>query len=83
MFLPLLGFTEGVTVFFALSLVICQVPSGVLLGKALLKLDNLSRAIMGQLCCKEKANRVGLLSLEKTTKENYDRCAKLCMMWTS
>lgn len=57
-------------------------PSGVL-GKALLEMDNPSRAVGGQLCCKEKANRVGLLSLEKTTKENYDRYAKLCVMWTS
>lgn len=57
--------------------------SGVLLGKALLELDNPSRAVMGQLCCKEKANRAGFLSLEKTTKENYDRYTKLCVMQTS
>lgn len=31
---------------------------------------------MEQLCCKEKFNSLDLLSLEKTTKGEYDRCAK-------
>lgn len=36
---------------------------------------------MEQLCCKERLNSLGLLSLEKTTNGEYDRCAKFWMMW--